>query len=158
MIQATTVGPVQPHVCGGAMVVVPDGPSGHSDTRPFISPVFLSYIKLRYGDIKHTVLEHGPCKGHQWLYFALVPSRWSIQMWWQWWPNRTLSPPIHEIAHFHSPENNRSVYVGQKRNHQWEYIHLHFPCPGRHRSAYKKSKIHGHEYKFVKCVWWTDRD
>lgn len=46
MIQASAVRPVQPHVCGGPMVVVTDGPAGHSDTRPLIAPVLFSDIEL----------------------------------------------------------------------------------------------------------------
>lgn len=46
MIQVPAVGPVQPHVCGGAVGVVTDWPFRNAYTGPLIAFVFLHYQNL----------------------------------------------------------------------------------------------------------------
>lgn len=46
MIQVPAVGPVQPHVCGGAVGVVTDWPLRNAHTGPLIAFVFLHYQNL----------------------------------------------------------------------------------------------------------------
>lgn len=46
MVEVATVGSVQPHVGGGAMVEIVNRPTRHSHARPFVASVFLHNVKL----------------------------------------------------------------------------------------------------------------
>lgn len=46
VVQVPTVGPVQPHVCSGAVGVVTDWPLRHAHTGSLIAFVFLHYQNL----------------------------------------------------------------------------------------------------------------
>lgn len=46
MVEVATVGSVQPHVGGGAMVEIVNGPTRHSHARAFVASVFLHNVEL----------------------------------------------------------------------------------------------------------------
>lgn len=52
VVQAATVGTVQPHVSGAAVVIVTDGPARDSDTRSLIPSVLFCDVELGGKDEK----------------------------------------------------------------------------------------------------------
>lgn len=46
VIEVSAVGPVQPHVWGGAVVEVMHGPTRHAHTRALVAAIFFHNVKL----------------------------------------------------------------------------------------------------------------